>query len=456
MRIAAILALAALPALAQSPSTFRSSAEVTLEGADALHRLDLPFEAYRDARRDLADIRVFNKEGDAVPIAWAPDPGKMTEPARPIDLPIFPVRAVPVEGNASTEVTIRTADGTLVSVRGKTKPGSGPGQVRTRPGSEQGQVPNVAAILLDASKTNEPVKAIVFDWQARPGSELVTVRVEASDDLKSWATIGTAPLLRLSNHDGRALLQPRVEFPPRTVKYLRATWDAPAFEPTAARAEYVDRGMALPRLTRTAEATRGTEKPDDLIFDLGARLPVEALRLVPSQDNAVLVATFFVKNEPAEQWRGLTTSTFYRLQREGVESASPWKELGGRATARYWMARLAPGSSQGPLPKLEIQWTPRRLVFVKQGEGPFHLAFANAQATATALPIESVMPKYQKGAEELLKQARVGPVVAGPPPSRWDKLIGEMDGRRITLWAVLVLGVAALGFMAWRLSKQAR
>ena len=194
----------------------------------------------------------------------------------------------------------------------------------------------------------------------------------------------------------------------------------------------------------------------NLIFDLGARLPVEALRLVPAQDNSVLVATLFVRNETTEQWRGVTTGTFYRLQREGVESASPIKELGGRATARYWMARLAPGSSQGPLPMLEIQWTPARLVFVKQGEGPFHLAFSNPQATAAVLPIDSLIPNYKKGAEELLKRAKVGTVAAQPPPDRWEKLIGEMDARRITLWAVLILGVAALGFMAWKLSKQTR
>ena len=338
MRIAALVVLAALPALAQSPSTFRSSAEVKPEGADALNRLELPFEAYRDARRDLADIRIFNKEGEAVPIAWAPDPGRLTEPAQPIDLPMFRVRQVPSVGTASTEVTIRAADGTLVSVKGAKAPAPKPGE------------PTAVAVILDASKTNEPVKAIGFDWQAKAGSELVTVRIEASDDLKTWTTIGTSPLVRLGGPEGRALLQPRVDFPPRTVKYLRATWDAPAFEPIAARAEYVDRGKALPRLVRTAAATRGTEKPDDLIFDLGARLPVEAVRLVPTQDNAVLVATFFIRNDPTEPWRGVASSTFYRLQREGVESTSPVKELGGRATARYWMARLAPGSSQGSLP----------------------------------------------------------------------------------------------------------
>ena len=448
MRVLAITLLAALPALAQSPANYRSSAEVTPTGPDALHLLELPFEAYRDARRDLGDIRIFNMAGDSLPYAWAPDPGRLTEPAVPIDLPMFPVRKVTPEGQASTEVTVRAADGTLVSVRGA--------GALARRAAPKAADPKPVALLVDASKTNEPVQAIEFEWQAVPGAEMVTVRVEASDDLRSWTTLGSAPLVRLGGGQ-RMLLQPRVQFPPRSVKYLRATWDAPAFEPTAVRAEYVARGKAPPRLVSTIEPGKpeNNEKADEIVYDLGASLPVEALRLLPPQENAVLVTAIFARDEPTQQWRPMFNTTFYRLQREGVESTSVPRELGRRA-ARYWMARLAPGSSQGGVPKLEVHWTPGRLVFVKQGEGPFYLAFGNLKAAPTAVPIDSVIPDYKKGAEELLKRAQLGAVKAEPPPNRWEKLIGEMDARRVTLWVVLVAGVAALGAMAWKLSRQVR
>jgi len=446
MKIVIIALVAALPALAQSPANYRANAEVIPTGPDALMLLELPFEAYRDARRDLGDIRIFNTAGDSVPYAWAPDPGRLTEPAVPVDLPIFPVRKLPPAGEATTEVTVRAADGTLISIRGK--------QPQRVPGKANG--PKSAAWLLDASHTNEPVQAIAFDWEAGPGTELVNVRVEGSDDLKAWSTLGTAPLVRLGSAGGRTLLQPRVDFTPRKLKYLRVTAEAPAFEPTAVRAEYIPRGKPLPRLSRTLTATPSSEKPEDLVFDLGAPLPVEALRLAIAQDNAVVVASIFVRNDPAEQWKQLTTATFYRLQREGVESTSPLRELGGQRPARYWLVRLNPGSSQGTPPKLEVQWAPARLVFVKQGDAPFHLAFGNQKAPAQALPIESIIPNYKKGAEDLLKQAKLGTVMAGPPPNRWEKLIGEMDARRVTLWMVLIGGVGALGAMAWKLSRPGR
>ncbi len=48
-------ALAAASAFADSPADYRSSAPVTPSGSDALHRVTLPFEAYRDTRRDFAE-----------------------------------------------------------------------------------------------------------------------------------------------------------------------------------------------------------------------------------------------------------------------------------------------------------------------------------------------------------------------------------------------------------------
>jgi hypothetical protein len=95
-------------------------------------------------------------------------------------------------------------------------------------------------------------------------------------------------------------------------------------------------------------------------------------------------------------------------------------------------------------------------VFVARGEGPFALAYGNPQATPVALPLATLIPGYERGAELRLPEAKAGAVVQGPPPSRWERIVGEAQPRRIALWAVLLAGVATLGVMAWRLSRQMR
>jgi hypothetical protein len=441
MRIASIILLAALPAAAQFPSEFRSGAPIATRGTDALQQLELPYEVYRDARRDLADVRVFNAARESVPIAWAGPPRVELESAPPVDLPLFPVSKLEAEpGKGGTEVTIRTADGTLVAVKGGPRRSSG--RTDAKP----------AAYLLDASATKEPLQALVFDWRAGPGTEVVTVRVESSDDLKAWSRLAATPLVRIES-EGRALVQPRVEFAPRKVKYFRVTWDAPGFSLAGVKAEHEPRGKAVPRKLRRATATVG--KDGEFLYDLGARLPVEAIRLDPAQENAVVAAAIHAREEADAPWRLVANAAFYRLQRDGTEVRSPMLEI-GRRPARYWMVKLAAGSSTGDPPALEAEWTGARLVFVAQGAAPYSLAFGNPNAASTALQLSAVIPRYEKGMELALPEAQAGAVTAGPPPTRWEGIIGSLNPRRVTLWAILAGGVALLGFMAWRISRQMR
>ena len=153
----ALALLASLAAHAQAPSQFRASAPLTLQGKDALHQVELPFEAYRDARNDLADIRIFNAAGESVPFAWAGKADPVLESAAALDLPLFPVSKVePATTGPGAEVTVRAADGTLVSVKSRGAPAKA---ATVKP----------AAWLLDASKSTENLRALVLDWQAGPG-----------------------------------------------------------------------------------------------------------------------------------------------------------------------------------------------------------------------------------------------------------------------------------------------
>jgi hypothetical protein len=438
MRLAIALLVVAMPAFGQAPSQFRYAAPIELAGAQALQRVALPFEAYRDTRPNLADVRVFNARGEAVPIAFAGDPQARSEALPLVDLPVFPVSSLKTApGGRGTEVTVRTQDGTLVSIRGRAGAAS----------------PRAAAYLLDASALKEPLHALHFDWTAGAGAEVVRLRVEASDDLKAWSALASGPVVRLENA-GRVLSQPRLEFPARTAKYLRVSADSPAFALKGVRAEREHRTQPAPRATRTVSATAGPN-PGEFVYDLGARLPVEAIRLVPGEANDVVAAALSARNGDKEAWRAVASAPFYRLRFEEGERESPALEI-GRLPARYWMAKLAPGASSALAPVLEVQWRAAQLVFVARGEAPYTLAFGNARASGVALPVSTLMPDYERLAELRLPEARAGAVAEGPRASRWDRLVGELDARRLALWVILVAGVAVLGVMAWRLSRQMR
>lgn len=441
-RLALVLCLAAQAVQAQSLSDFRSSAELSLSARDALHRFTLPFEAYRDTRRDLGDLRVFNGQGEPVPFALAGEEDRPREAASTVALPQFPVfGAAATREVANLDVSVRTrADGAVISV-----------QQRTRPA--QAQLPE--AWLLDASAVKSPLRALVVDWEAGKGTEIVRVNVEASDDLKNWQAVASQAVLVRVEQGGLALSQPRVELAPRQAKYLRLTGASRAFQLKGVRVESAVAVQPLPRATRTSAAASGA-KPGEFVFDLGARLPVEAVRVTFPVTNSVAPVEVLSRDAEAAEWRPVASGTFYRLTREAMELVSPALEIGRRAD-RFWLLRIDPrtgGLGSAP-PSLEVAWRAAQVVFVARGEPAFRVAFGRADAQGASLALAALMPGYETHAEFKLPVAQVGAVQSSSSGADgWRRFTGEVNGRKLALWAVLVVGVAVLGFMAWRLLRQ--
>ena len=437
-RLAAVAACLALNALAEGPSGFASSAPLTPSGGDALQRFALPLEAYRDARRDLADVRVFNGRGEPVPIARAAEPETAREALRFVELPRFAVTGRSAEIASAAQVTVRTEDGTLVAVHGKR--------------ALRQAVP--VAWLLDASQLKEPLGALVLDWDARPGSEVVRVTVEASDDLQAWRHAGTAALVRLAQ-GGHQLEQPRVAIFTSKARYYRVTWSGAAFALRGAQGEIVRAVQAPERALARAQGAAGP-KAGEFTYDLGARLPVEAVRVVPAEPNSVATFTLLARDTPGGDWRAVRTAVFYRLTRDGVEVESGPVEI-GRMPAREWMVRVDPqsgGIGTAP-PALEARWRRDEVVFVARGEAPFRLAFGDPDAKPAWVSVASLVPGYKRGDEARLSEAAVGPVQSGKVrTSGWPAWAANLGPRKLALWAVLLGAVAMLGFMAWRLTKQ--
>jgi hypothetical protein len=283
------------------------------------------------------------------------------------------------------------------------------------------------------------------------------VAIEGSDDLREWRSLASRSALVRLQQGGQALVQDRVAVGAARVKYFRITWDGGNFALKSVEAEAAPEVKPPERRVTTAGSPTRT-KDGDLVYDLGARLPVEAIRVVFPEPNTVALYEVAVRDGSGKDapWRTISSGSFYRIVRDGVEIASPPLELRGRGAAREW--RLRPQAKGGPeafTPTLEALWIPAEIVFVAKGDGPFKLAFGDDQAKPVSIPIASLIPGYEKGAEKKLALAPVGAVqTAALHPSPARDLFGDIPPRKVALWAVLILAVVVLGFMAWRLMGQ--
>lgn len=428
---------------AQTLESFRHALPVTAQDRQGLQRVELPAAVHHGmARADMGDLRVFNAAGEALPLAFAGLRERASNRPSTHVLPFFPqtqkVGAPP--GGIDLQVK-QLRDGTLVSLR-------------TTPKAET--TVRTVSYLVDASKIKEPLTALELDWTVTDESRSGRLRVEASDDLRSWQTLASeAPLLDIE-HGGERLARKRVEFGATKAKYLRLTWQRDAFQlkqlkadgaATAIQAEY----------RRLQFAARSGEKTGEYLFDLGGRLPVERVTLELPQANTVAPVRFFVRADEKQPWRDAGSATFYRLTRDSVELVSPAIALYG-PTERHLLMRVdAKGGGLGAgMPKLTVEWQPQSIVFAARGEGPYRIAYGNASATSAALALNQLMPGYETGSEYTLPLAKTGDAVAQAviEPGVVEVVTKQAVSKQGVLWLVLLAGVAVLGWMAWKLSRQ--
>jgi hypothetical protein len=432
-RFVACMLVAATPALGESLADFPFSADVAVKGGEGLHRVEVPFEVHRAAQVNLGDLRVFNKKGEMLPFAFAGIPAAAEPTREVVPLPLFPILAAP-RGATSGDVSldVRTnADGSLISLR--TTPKAAPKPARA------------VAWVADASAVGKDVQAATFEWEAGPGREIVRVTLEASDDLKAWSALASGSLVRLEQ-DGRSLVQPRLEFAARKVKYLRVTSSTEGFVLTGLKVESSLAAPAPAVHAVTVGALKG-QRPGEYTYDLQAAIPVARVQLILNEANVVAPVQLFSRNGDGA-WRDVGSATFYRLTREGAEVRSKPIDV-PPAPARYWMVRIDPkAGAPSEAPRLEAGYRSRQVVFASRGDGPYLLAFGNEQAKPANLPLATLIPGYERDAEYKLPAAQVGMVGAHAAPVGWR------PDKKTLLWVVLVGGVLVLGFMAWRLSKK--
>jgi hypothetical protein len=434
-------------AAAESPSDYAAALPLTTQGGEALYRVELPVSVYAGVQHaDLRDVRVFNAANELVPYALvneAPPPPAPAETFRPNVFPLWTVPGKPID---QLEVQIeQRADGSVVSITTK-------GKVPKKLEASR----NVINYVVDASAIELPLTAIVPQWTQVPENYIGTARVEASDDLKSWRTvIAGATLVYLVQGQTR-LQQDRISFPPTKAKYFRMTLGTSApllsgltMEAPALRSE--------PRRQSAKVAGRAGAKPNEIEFDVGVRAPVDRVRIVVNQTNALAPVKLESRSDPKTDWRPVVSTIAYRIVRDGKEIASPEVPVAlNPSPAWRIVVDPASGGLGTPPPELEASWTARNLVFLARGQGPYTLAFGKKDATAAAMPLTALFPGYRDQGELTLPAAAVGELRAAPPPapSILPSFVAEQDPKRLGLWAALIAGVLLLAAMAWRLSRQ--
>lgn len=441
--IAFACAIAAAPALADTLADYAYRIPLQAEGDGAFVMFELPGDVYKGiVRADLGDLRVFNADGAPVPHAFLPQPAVTHEARGSASLPLFPLHVEAARADATdVAITVRKdAQGTTVDVA-------------TRDGLPIA-AQRLAGYLVDATDVKEPITALTLPF-ATATNVTTRIRVDASDDLVTWRSVASgAPLLDLE-FAGRRLTRNRVEVAPVAAKYLRLTWAAgqPAPELANVTVEYGERVSESPRQWLTVRGAALADKRGEFEFDLGGLFPADRVTLELPELNTVAPATLLSRDGPSDPWMPVASGVFYRLRQAGGETENPPFAVAAPAR-RYWLVRIdeKSGGTGAKPPRLSVGWRPHAVVFAARGSGPFELAYGSRRTTPSALPIDALVPGYDRTTPRKgFIAARVGAPVVAPANAA---LREPMDIKRWTLWAALILASVVLGWMALRLSRR--
>lgn len=399
-------------AFAVTPVDFAGGYALEVEPGFPLQRLELPLEVYNSSvRSDLGDLRVFNAAGEEVPMHL-----RRMAPASvpPVSLPMFRL-GVPGEGR-DFDVRLQVR----VSERGSVV------ETLVRPPDEENRL-----ILLDATAAKAGLGVLRF--VLGEGSVMLRVAVRGSDDLSTWHDAGGGVLARMEHGSGR-ILQDRIALSGRAWKYytVAGKQDLSALESASGELGAAQAERRFAPLAGTLVA------PDTYECVLPAGLPADLLDLGET-DNAVLGVEVLAPD--GDGWRQSSRGVLFRTTVDGQ------RLMGEGLALRVNQGRFRI-VLQGMSAPLRIGWLPHELVFMVQGEGPFTLAVGN--------------PSVQPGPELLARMLDHGG--SSTPMGRaalgaWRTLGGEerlkppLAYTKVALWAVLGLGVALLGAMAWHLAR---
>ena len=454
-----------------TPDDYTHALPLQISGTQGVVSVQLPQSVYLNAQMgDLADLRVFDAKGVAQPFAlYRPSmPDQIQRTTLPAN--IFPVHAQnpSASGNSPFDLAIQThPDGSIASA-----------SVQVHSGKSAEDAP-LKSLILDfgpwQAQENETtqsrkayIEALRFDVPPNQVNYIAEIWLETSNDLKSWKTAGAAELSWLSNEDEQVLANDRLDFSPQRFRYARLNWrrGEPA-QFARIQAELAVQQSSQPVLETLWLSPSSGKQAGDLIYKASPALPVEQVDLRLDEANTVYPMMLGVYTERLIQRKGnrrdmetifqpLTRATFYRITQDGETRHSGSLSI-GRTQRPEWVIRpLNPGSTLQP--ELGLSWQPATLIFLASGTPPYSLHFGRANTQAASQSLSQVAPGFSPNELNRLEKAKAGELqirhAAFASSGEDDAAQNAQFRRTLALWGALLLGVAALGSIAWQLVRQ--
>jgi hypothetical protein len=433
---------------------------------EGLNALEMTEPVYRAATmRSLHDLRVFNGQGDALPLALLPQPPAPSPEMRvvPLTLAALPARTDARDAALQSYALRFERDRTraIIEIKGGEAPPVAPAP----------ETSDIGGYLIDARPLKDMKGRLQLMFAPSAPDYAGRAEVLGSEDLVTWRVLVSGPLAK-ERRLGDVIEKGQFELD-RPPSFLRVAW-AGAAAPQIGVAFFERPEQAASTLPRALLASTLGNDGRSLYVDVPRALPIERLYIrMPQVNQSLRVSVYRHVDDPAprsrhlglvprrtpERWVTVGVLDVFRVTRDGTEVEGPPLAFSA-VTDRLRIDAAQPFA--GALPTVEAEWRPARIAFAARAPGPYRLAAGrDGAAPPPPLDLNALLPKDDPAGMQLPRAgvdvvAAGGTAMADAAAARAERIAAEAHWSRVLLWAVLLGAVVGLAWMAWRLAGQLR
>ena len=397
---------------------------------------------------DLRDVRVFNHAGETVPFTLV---AQKTQPVTPqtVALRLFPLDMSPVppreEGRRNGEsFVLRSKTGIEIHLESD--------DVKT-----VGQ--SYLLMLPEEMEDSFSLEQLRLNWNTPTGNWQGKASVYVSRDLRYWRTVQEeAPLMELTRDNDRLKMDTigtSLTLSANGNRYLLVILDSqsPALTINSVSAIAESREPESERIEIGAQEEKVSN--DEAVWHWAQPQPLTSLR-IDLDDEGVLPVTLSWRSAEKAPWQPLTKTVLYRLNGKRSEDI----RLSGQLVEAVRMTTINARLPER-MPALSGARDSYQLVFNTQGKGPYMLAWGNRAAQKADIGLDLLIPASLRKTQEIDSlpgaapqedvalggEARLTATSAAEQQSQW---------KTVLVWGALILGVAVLALMAWRIWREVK
>lgn len=438
MSTCAVIALANQDDYQPLLQDFAYRAELT-EADKPLRRVELSGELLTVlTRTDLGDVLVFDSNDEQMR-SWIRR-RQSTSQRRSVPLALYEFSDGRLSRLSEETLTVnRDSEGRLEQYSRRTE------------AQRQQEVISHYIIDLHGQDSSRRIDELLVDWSHAPEQRLLSVRLQASDDLNDWILLRARQnLTHLIEDDERALGQ---RFTIDTnKKYLRVSLNEPMdeFKIRSVQGFYDDIAPAPMHWVTGGLLYPDPEHTDYLVLPMSTTVPADGVRFHFEQSNQLVKGNIYSmgsrQDTPTLRQREVVQ---HNVEQSADVEANTTIVLRGSPDTKWW---FEPNQKMASMPVLELAMPAYELLFVAGGVPPYTLAWGNTEAQAPDNSLMKIIDEKQHALSDVALVEQVATVLEGDSSRLHPKQ--RLPLLKWLLWAVLIVVIVLAGRMAYRLYKE--